>query len=109
MENKLDFQIDTWVVFLPEVAKQFELFTHGVWDKPYLLKIERIEEYKSGASLYFSKEQMIKAGCTYFLLSGDCGNSFKCFRKATKEEIDFGTVFPQKENCIYCWRSKRSF
>lgn len=72
-------QVGDWVVFMPEKAKELSLYTE-CWNKPYVLKITRINDF----SFRFSKEEMKRVG---YETVGDCGNDRKCFRKAEPHEI----------------------
>tara|TARA_R110000782_G_scaffold113397_5_gene203406 strand:+ start:2240 stop:2545 length:306 start_codon:yes stop_codon:yes gene_type:complete len=61
------------VVFLTEVAKRRSLFTTGVWDDNWLIKVNN-----TISGLNFKNEHPN---------SKDCSNNEDCFRHATQSEI----------------------
>ena len=74
--HEVGFKVGDWVTFIPDEARKCNTFTAGAWDKPHVLKIDRIRR----DSLEFDASLVIDT------VMG-CSNHSKCFRHATPEEI----------------------
>jgi len=70
------FHVDEYVMFLPEVAKSLGYYTIGYWNEnTTICKIIKTDNSGKDSPTLYRKE-------------GGGSNSHKCFRKATKEEIE---------------------